>query len=78
MKVEEIFRGFVNCRRKVTLDITKEQSEELMQALKVLEKYKKQAISALEYDIEDSDWHMLEYTVKSDCVIVDIQDGACG
>lgn len=79
-KIEKIFNGAVNARQKVTLEVTNEQSDELREALKVVEKYKQAAIKALKYKemIKGSDWHMFEYAVKSDCVIVDVQNGACG
>lgn len=86
MRCREVKRGYssaVSGECSVTLDISKEEADELRAALKIVDKYKNKAIKEakreLKYNItKDSDWHMIGYAVKNDCVIVTIEDGACG
>ena len=81
-EAKQVFSGPVNGECRVVLDISREEADELRAALKVVNKYKREAIKRAakgsKYNIEGSDWHMIEYGVKNDCVIVTIQDGACG
>jgi len=79
-RIENIYNGPVNAKSKVILEITKEQSEELRQALKLIDRYKDEAIRALKYkaEIKGADWNMFGYAVKNDCVVVEVQVGACG
>lgn len=76
--VKKIFSGPVSGELEVTIGITKEQADELKQALAVVQRYEKQALKAAKVSKKESDWVMLSYAVKNDKVIVNIQDGACG
>ena len=76
--VKKIYNGPVNGEWEVTIDLTKEQSEELRKALAVVQRYEKQALKSAEVSKKDADWTMFSYAVKNNKVVVNIQDGACG
>lgn len=52
--------------------------EELLAALKVVDQFKNTAIKTLDYDPTKADWHMIDYAVKTDCVIITVSAGMCG
>lgn len=76
--VKKIFNGPINGEREVIIELTKEQSGELKQALAVVQRYEKQALKVAKVSKKEADWVMVDYSVKTDKVIVNIQDGACG
>jgi len=81
MKAEEVIKeydGAVRGRRKVVVSATKQETDELRAALAVVDKFKRVALQAAKVKEKDADWTMLEYAVKTDRVIVTIEDGACG
>lgn len=81
MKVEsvkDVFQGAVSGQVDVTLAIDQSEANELRQALKIVDKYKKVAVAALAVNPTESEWHMVTYSVKNDKVIVHIKDGMIG
>lgn len=70
-----IFSGPVNGRTEVIFEATKAETDELRAALAVVDKWKKQALKVAP---KDSDWTMVDYAVKTDTVIVGVENGACG
>jgi protein tyrosine phosphatase len=81
MKAEEVIKGYdgaVRGERSVVISATKQETDELRAALAVVERFKKVALQAAKVKEKDADWTMLTYAVKTDKVIVKIEDGACG
>lgn len=76
--VRKIFNGPVNREQEVTIDISKEDADELRNALRVVQRYEKQVLKAAKVSKKESDWTMISYAVKNNKVIVIVQDGACG
>ena len=79
--VKKIFNGPINGEQEVTIDLTKEQAEELKKALALVRNYEKQALKAAKISKKESDWIMVDYTIQKGGyhkLIVNIQDGACG
>ena len=83
MKVREISHSAVHLIAEVCIETTSEQSQELRNALKIIQKY--QDLASKEYKKEynltpqqDGDMYHFEYGVKNDKVIVTISVGAIG
>lgn len=55
-----------------------EEMTELRAALAVVDKYRKKALKVAGYSEKYADWVMVSYAVKSDCVVIKAQQGACG
>jgi len=79
-----LYQGAVSHKMEVTLvpdadpgKRGKESTDELRAALAVVDRYRKVAFAALKVGAE-ADWTMVDYVVKDDCVIVTIEQGACG
>lgn len=72
--------GAIHLKMEVTLVPEKgiEDTNELRAALAVVHRYKKAAMKALSLTEKGADWTMLEYSVKNDCVVVVVEQGACG
>ena len=66
----------------LVFSISNAESNELRDALAVVDKYKNAAIfvvkSKKKYDVRTSDWHMVDYCVKDDVVIISVKDGMAG
>jgi len=76
--VKKIYNGPVSGELEVTIDITKDQADELRKALAVVQRYEKEALKTAKVSKKNSDWVMVSYAVKNNKVVVNIQDGACG
>ncbi len=82
-KVIKNWSSAVAGSHNVTIDIIKEEANELRQALAVIQKYEKEALRSyknkLKYNPKkSSDWCEISYCVKNDKVIVTIEDGMAG
>lgn len=81
-----LYQGAISYKMEVTLvpdadpgKSGKESTDELRAALALVDRYRKAAFAALKLGkIADADWTMVDYAVKGDCVIVTIEQGACG
>lgn len=67
----------------VSIEITREESEELRVALAIVQKYEKAALQAIQHKhkynpVKESDWCEIAYSVKNDKVIIGIRDGMAG
>ncbi len=71
-----LYQGAVSYKMEVTL-VPDDGTDELRAALAVVDRYRKVAFAALKVGAE-ADWTMVDYVVKDDCVIVTIEQGACG
>ena len=76
--VKTISVSAVSGRVDVDMEVSREQAQELRNALMVVDSYKKNAFKAIENDPTKSDWHMVEFCVKNDKVIVSVTDGMAG
>lgn len=75
-----LYQGAISVKREVTLvpEDLKKDTDELRLALALVDRYKKAALRALKTTEKTADWTMIEYSVKTDCVIVTVDQGACG
>lgn len=73
--------GAVYGKTEVRLDASVEDLAALRQALATVDKFKQEALKAAgakEGPKGTADWTMVGYAVKTDCVIVTVEQGACG
>jgi hypothetical protein len=75
--VKQCWNGAVNGRDEVTFTATKAETDELRNALAIVDKWQKQALKQVP-SAKGADWTMVTYAVKTDKVIVGIETGACG
>ena len=75
-----ISMGAIHFKQEVTLVPEKgiEDANALRLALALVDHYKKAALSALSTNEKEADWTMIGYAVENDCVIVTVEQGACG
>jgi len=80
MKAEVLEKRFgaIWGKSTVRLTATSEQTAELRQALAIVDRYKKVAMRAAKANEKNADWTMVGYAVKTDCVVVTVEQGACG
>jgi len=80
IKTRRIFGGAVNGADEATIETTQEEAEQLLQALKVIEKFKVIARKALKITEKHADWTIYKFDIrKSDEIVkVRIDQGACG
>lgn len=78
--VREINSSAIHVKMEVTLvpDEGIEDTNELRTALATVHRYKKAAMRALSLTEKDADWTMIGFSVKNDCVVVTVEQGACG
>lgn len=78
--VRTISSGAIHLKKEVTLVPEQgiEATNALRLALALVDRYKKAAMIALGANDKTADWTMIEYSVKNDCVIVTVEQGACG
>lgn len=78
--VQTISSGPVHVKKEVTLVLDKgvEDAKELRAALAVVGRYRTAAMRAIGWTEKDADWTMVGYAVKNDCVVVVVEQGACG
>lgn len=66
----------------VTLTLDEGDNQKIEDALAILNKYKKAAFIAIKEEKGNSpstsDWHMLEYKVEEDVLIIRVKDGMAG
>lgn len=77
-KVTETKSGAIWVQKTVRVTATPEETAELRKALAVVDKYKKAAYKAAKTNERHADWTMVGYAVKTDAVIVTIDQGAAG
>ena len=72
--------GCVSVESIVRIEATAEELAELRAALKVVDKFKSKALHTAHTKDSPSiaDFTMVGYAIKTDAVIVTIQQGACG
>lgn len=75
--VKQCWSGAVSGRDEVTFTATKAETDELRNALAIVDKWQKQALKKVP-SVKGADWTMVTYAVKTDKVIVGIESGACG
>lgn len=75
-----VFQGPVNERHEAVLEPSggRADTNELKAALDVVQRYRNAAMRALRLRDRDADWTTVEYAVKTDCVVVTVNRGACG
>jgi hypothetical protein len=76
-KVKNVWDGAVNGLDEITFTATKEETDELRNALAIVNKWQKQALKEVP-GAKGADWTMVKYAVKTDRVIVGVESGACG
>ena len=74
--IKTVSEGAVSGQKDVVIEVSKEQADELRQALKTVDKYRLFALK--ETKEEASDWTMTDFAVKNNLVIVSVRQGACG
>lgn len=72
------FDSAVRGSTEAIFEATKEETQQLFEALRVVEKWKLAARRALKHDEKDADWTTYHYFVKSGMVHVQVDSGACG
>ena len=70
--------GCVSGYTRISFDLSVEESDELRQALKTVDRYRTSALKIENTSEEDADWTMYQYEVKTDKVIVTVEQGMCG
>lgn len=70
--------GPLRTGHELTIQATPTQTNELRQALAVVDRWKKRALAAVGHKEKDADWTMVGYAVKTDRVIITVESGACG
>ena len=78
IKTRKIYDGAVNAASESTIEATKSEIDELIQALKIVEKFKVLARESLKVKEKGADWTMYKFDVKKNVVVVKIEQGACG
>jgi Holliday junction resolvase len=75
-----IFDGAVKGSKESTIEATKDEIESLVNALKIVEKFKYEARNSLKVKETDADWTMYNFDIlKSDGIVkIKIDNGACG
>lgn len=68
--------GAVRGKAVIKLKTTPEETTKLRQALAVVDRYKKAAMRAA--NSTKADWTMVGYAVKTDGVVVTVEQGSCG
>lgn len=78
--VRRISAGAIHLKMEVTLVPEKglADTNALRAALATVNRYKKAAMQALSLTERGADWTMIEYSVKNDCVVATVEQGACG
>ncbi len=81
--VENLYSGAVSCANEVTFSLENvSESEELRQALAVVQRYQETAAKASFVRVygnsPNCDWVMFDFAVKNDKVVVTVQSGSCG
>lgn len=76
--VTDTKRGAIWGRSEVLVEATPDETTELRRALKIVDRFKKRAMRAAKTNEKQADWTMVGYAVKTDAVIVTIEQGACG
>ena len=78
--VQERVPGSVQIRTTVRIEATPEELSALRTALAIVDKFKAVALRAAKAreGPRNADWTMVGYGVKNDCVIVTVEQGACG
>lgn len=78
-KIESIHEHIGYTQDEIVFSITKEEKEELKNAIEVLEKYKKLAndafIAEKKFSFRDSNWHRLNYETKDRRAIITVEQG---
>ena len=82
-EVKNIYNGAVSRTREVTILLPDpKESEELRQALAVVQKYQDAATKATETRVHgkdpNCDWVMFNFAIKNDKVIITVESGSCG
>ena len=80
MKAEILDRrnGAVSGYTNLRIEGSAEEMAELKVALAVVDRYRKKALKVTGYSEKNADWTMVNYAVKSDCVMIKAQQGMCG
>lgn len=78
--VQEHQFGAVYGKTVIRIEATPEELAELRLALATVDKFKSVALRAAKAKEgrNGADWTMVGYGVKTDCVIVTVEQGACG
>jgi hypothetical protein len=82
-EVKKTYYGVVSATYEVTFPLADQsESEELRQALAVVQRYQETAAKAVDVRVHSKDpncdWVMFEFAVKNDKVVVTVESGACG
>jgi hypothetical protein len=80
LKTKKLFDGAVNGASEATFEATESEIDELINALKIVEKFKVSARKALKVKEKGADWTMYSFDIKKSngMVGVKIEQGACG
>lgn len=75
-----LYQGAISYKKEVTLvpPNGRAETDELRAALATVERYKRAAFKAMGLNEKGADWTMVDYAVKTDCVVVTVEQGACG
>lgn len=82
-EVKKAYYGVASSTYEVTFPLADQsESEELRQALAVVQRYQETAAKAVDVRVRSKDpncdWVMFEFAVKNDKVVVTVESGACG
>lgn len=78
--VQTRFNGAVSSRLEAVLEPSngKAATDELRAALNLVQRYRDAALKALNTTEKHADWTMVDFAVKTDCVVVTVRQGMCG
>ena len=83
MKLLEVAKKFdtaVSSSKMVVFSVTKDEAEEVRNAIRILDKYRKEAVSNIKPNPDLDDWVTTRYSVnkKGDRVFVEVTSGMAG
>ena len=70
--------GAVSSERTVKVEASTAELAELRAALATVDKFKSSALHTVGWREQGADWTMVGYAVKSDAVLITVQQGMCG
>jgi len=68
----------VGYEKVVRVSVTGDEAAELRRALAVVDRYKKLALKTAKASEKGADWTMIGYAVKTDCVLITVEQGMAG
>ena len=72
------YEDVITSHKQAIIELTKEESDKLIDALLIINAYKKLAYDATNHNEANSDWTMTDFKVAPDKTWITITSGMCG